>query len=650
MFVRDLELDPKNDFSPVVQLLARDGKMREVSLRAGRVQSAKFLHIRGACLELLERDRFALVQSGRQIEHRLTMRSQANSRPPLKVAVLGQSNLGLLRKEILSKLKEYIPDRNVEVYTPPFDQTRKELLLADSTLKEFKPDFTLFIDRAEDLFKVNSLEELPERASRGQLLDQLDHYLDLAEEFARTNGGHCFVASFVRLSNPVLGNADLFSDNGTAGLIDEMNRLLFQRCRDTGPLRVLDMSRVVASLPGYAFDPRLWYIGRFPFSQPFTERLAAAFTGLVLATTGRTARLVVVDLDNTLWGGVVGEDGISGIQLGGDYPGNAYAGFQKCLRMLASRGIALAVASKNDEDLALQVISQHPEMVLTTDDIVAHRINWLPKWQNVADMAEELNLGLRNVMFIDDNPAEREHMRQQLPMVRVLELPDDPALFTSTLLVDPYIEAISITEEDKKRVRSYQARNLVEKERTKFERVEEFYASLQPRVYIIPVDRYTMARAVQLISKTTQFNTTTPQYSQTELEAMLADDGISIRIMGYEDRFSERENIGLVIVRWHAPRPSSANIDAFLMSCRVLGRGVEAGVLSWVAEEAPRRGISEIVGRIIPTPRNTPARSLYRDNGFTPSGDTGWWRLDLMEKALTKHTWLTLSIPDLVRG
>jgi FkbH-like protein len=151
-----------------------------------------------------------------------------------------------------------------------------------------------------------------------------------------------------------------------------------------------------------------------------------------------------------------------------------------------------------------------------------------------------------------------------------------------------------------------------------------------------------------LVSKTTQFNTTTPKYSQTELEAMLADSGISMRIIGYEDRFSERENIGLVLVRWDAPKPGSASIDTFLMSCRVLGRGVEAGVLSWVAEEARRRGSLEVLGQIILTPRNTPARSLYQENGFTPLGDSGWWRLDLGEKSVPRPAWLTLSAPALV--
>jgi FkbH-like protein len=650
MFVRDLEADCRNDFYPIVQSLAQDGKLREIALGSGLVRSAKVLHIREAALKLLGKDPFALVQNGRQIEHRINMRLQANSLPPLKLVVLGQSNLELLGKEILGECIEHIPDRNIEIYAPPFDQTRKELMLADSALKEFKPDFTLFIDRAEDLLGGGSLEELVERVGRDRLIEQFEQYMALAEEFARTNGGQCFVASFARLSNPALGNADLLGNNGVAGLIDEMNQRLFQRCNNGGPLHVLDISRVLVSFSGFAVDPRLWYFGRFPFSQEFNERLATAFTGLVLAATGRTSRLIVLDLDNTLWGGVVGEDGINGIQLGGDYPGNAYSGFQKCLRSLASRGIALAIASKNDEDLGLQVIRQHPEMDLTMDGIVGHRINWLPKWQNVVEIAEELNLSLRNVMFIDDNPVEREHIRQQLPMVRVLELPDDPALFTSTLLNDPYIETLGITEEDKKRVRSYQARRLAEEEMTTFERVEDFYASLHPNVSLIPVDEHTMARAVQLISKTTQFNTTTPQYSQTDLEAMLADEGISICIIGYEDRYSERENIGLVIVRWNTPRPDSANIDTFLMSCRVLGRGVEPGVLSWVADESRRRRILEITGQIIQSPRNTPARSLYLDNGFTYLSDTGWWQLGLGEKSLPKPAWLTLSDPILLEN
>ena len=640
MFVRELIVDAQNDFTAAVDWMENGQHISKALLGPGLVQSAHCSDVRNACTTLLTANPYALVQQPRRVEYAVAMRSQADATAPIKVAVLGSSNVEFLKTAILSSLREYIDDRHVEVYAAPFGRALREMALSQSELTEFKPDFVFFMDRAEDLFNIGRLEELLAKDDTVQILEER---LDVLESFARSNGGWFFVASFARVGQPVLSNVDLLSEQGTARLIGELNDRIVARCDASGPLHLVDMERLAATFTGGpVFDARLWHLGRFPYSKPFSSYVAETIAGLVMAATGRTSRLLVLDLDNTLWGGLVGEDGIEGLQIGGDYPGNAFADFQRCLKLLALRGIALAVASKNDEDLAIQVIDKHPEMVLRSDDFAAYRINWGQKWQSIEEIADELNLGLRNVLFIDDNPVEREHVRQQLPMVTVLEMPDDPALFAHTLLTSPYLESVGITAEDKTRTRNYLGRRKAEQTRTQYERMDDFYASLNSQLTLVHVDPTNMSRAVQLINKTTQFNTTTRVYSQTDVEALLGDADASVVVLGYEDRFTEYENIGVLIARWHNPDNTTAAIDSFLMSCRVLGRGVESGVLAWVAEQAQQRSINRIVGDIIPTVRNKPAQSLFADHGFVNSGGNTW-ELSLADSKLDWPHWLRMA-------
>jgi FkbH-like protein len=363
-----------------------------------------------------------------------------------------------------------------------------------------------------------------------------------------------------------------------------------------------------------------------PFSASFTRSLARAWWALALAATGRGARVVVLDLDGTLWGGVLGEDGISGIELGGDHPGNAYASFQRALLRLRRRGLLLAVASKNDEPLVLQALTDHPEMVLGRNDFAAMRVNWDAKPDNVAAIAAELGFATEQLLFIDDNPVERERMRAERPEVEVLDLPEDPSEFVDALLGHPALQALEVTDADRRRADDYRARSKVEERRAEFGRVEDFLASLRLEVELQALDDGNVARAAQLMQKTNQFNTTTRRYTAGDLQDIARGVDADVFVIAARDRFSERENVGVLVVRWGTPSADDVYIDDLLLSCRILGRGVETAVLDWLDTESTRRGLRHIVGDVEATPRNDPAQSVFPEHGFESVGDGRWAR------------------------
>lgn len=635
MFVRRLDTAVENDFGPLLRQLRTTGQIRSIPFGAGRVESIGCRDLATACRALLAQDATALVRDPPLLQHKLQKLSRDSQ--PLRIALLGQANLELIRKPLLQASDEFSPERPVEFYSAPFGQLYQEILSPESALRSFAADASIFVDRLEDVFHVESLDEL---AGRDDLDAIFDRHLDMIRSYSAHASGRVFVQSFAGAQAAGGGAFDACDPDGAAAQLAHFNARLRTALAELPEITLFDLAQ--AALAGDAapiYDPRLWHLGRFPFSDRFSRFLTRRYWGMVLAATGQTVRLIALDLDGTLWGGVLGEDGPGGVQLGGDFPGNAYRSFQKSLQRLSQRGVALAVCSKNDEPHALAAIRQLPEMALRETDFVAHRINWRQKWQNLAELAEELNIGLEHVMFIDDNPAERELMRRKLPAVKVLELPDDPALFVSTLLDSPYLECVSLTAEDRRRAELYRTRYRLERQRDEFERPEDFYAWLQSRLHLAPLDQGNASRAEQLVQKTNQFNATSRRHTRRALEEMQAA-GAGVYVIGLTDRFSARENVGVLVVHWPNEPDGAAEIDTLLLSCRVLGRGLETGVLAWLCGEAARRSVRQIVGRIVETERNAPIRSLYREHGFEPAGAEGEWRLNLEGNAVPAPEWI----------
>jgi FkbH-like protein len=534
----------------------------------------------------------------------------------LRAAVLGSANVRVLRAAFMGEAAELLPDRKVETSEVPYGQLRQELLDPNSSLRRWRPDLAVFCDRLEDLVARPRLDGV----APSQIETAVREYAELLAAFHSANDGWVIVHRFARCHR----SAEAAGGQAAFALVDEMNGVLAEGLATLPQVLWVDVAAEAAAAPLAACDPMLWHLGRMPFSEVFSQRLARRWMGLTLAMLGKTARVVVLDLDNTLWGGVLGEDGLSGIRIGGDYPGNAYTTFQRALKTLPGRGIGLAVCSRNDRDLALQALKTHSAMLIRPADLVATRIDWRPKWENVREIAEELNLGLESLLFVDDNPIEREQIRLKLPEVKILDLPASPAFFAEALADCPWLESAGLTAEDAGRVRNYQTQRKVREERQAAASLDEFYAGLGMQLYLQPLADSNLARAVQLSQKTNQFNTTTRRYDQRTLSQLVATGG-DVVVVGLEDRHLQFENIGLIILR---PDPSEAKrgvVDCYLLSCRVLGRGLETAVLKWAVRRAAHRGWTTLSGAVTETPRNTPVRSVFADAGFEAAVAPGEW-------------------------
>ncbi len=377
---------------------------------------------------------------------------------------------------------------------------------------------------------------------------------------------------------------------------------------------VFDLDRIVR-MNGWnvLFDVRMDYLTKSPFSGEGLKIVAEELGHLLKTMTSPSKKCIVLDLDNTLWGGVVGEEGMKGIVLNDDGPGKAYYDFQQELKNLSQRGILLAIASKNNFDDALEIIDSHPKMVLRKKDFAAMRINWTDKAANIASIAQELNLGLNSFLYIDDSAQERSWISQALPEVEVVELPGDPACFTEALCKVASLDTLHVTVEDKKRSKDYQQASERQQSQKLYATYEEYLDSLQMEAIIKAVDDETLPRIVQLINKTNQFNLTTLRRSEAEINRMMKDRQYQILHLSVKDRFGDYGIVGVAIVK----KNDIALIDTFLLSCRVLSRGAEtaflAGIVKFVREEWECSGLE---GQYVPTAKNSQTADFYPQHGF----------------------------------
>lgn len=365
------------------------------------------------------------------------------------------------------------------------------------------------------------------------------------------------------------------------------------------------------------FDDRGWYMAKMPFSPAALPLLATQTAATLAARLGFSRRCIVLDLDNTLWGGVIGDDGLEGITLGGGMAGEAFQDFQTALKDLTRRGILLAVCSKNDPEVALSPFREHPEMILKEEDIAAFVANWQPKSENIRAISETLSLGLDSFVFLDDNPYERAEVRRALPQVDVPPLPEDPTGYRRALEAYPFLEPAAFTSADRERAGQYRARARAIALQATAGSLEEYQASLAMEAEFGAVEGVVKPRVVQLLNKTNQFNVTTIRRNQAELEAFLARPGAHGVWVRLRDKFADH---GLIAVALAEVREGAFEIDTLLMSCRVLGRGVEEVLVAELARIAEKEGCAELVGRYRSTERNGMVAELFPRLGFAADG------------------------------
>lgn len=394
--------------------------------------------------------------------------------------------------------------------------------------------------------------------------------------------------------------------------VEDFNTHIITLAAEKRNVRVIDFTDFTSRYKKSELsDWKYYFTSQLALSAKLAADFKSWFAGVQNQIALRRKKCIVLDLDGTLWGGVLGEDGIEGIKIGGDYPGKAFLYFQKALAELSKSGVILAVCSKNNEADVKECWQKNPYNIINESYISAHRINWSNKADNIREIAAELNIGLDSLVFVDDNPTERELVRQSLPMVDVPEFPEQPynlPLFVDSL-IEKYFKVYALTDEDKKKTEEYKANARRASEQGKFADMESFIRSLKIRLTIQAANKMNISRIAQMTQKTNQFNLTTRRYIEGELNAMLSD-GANIWCLSVSDRFGDSGITGCVIVK-------GGVIDELLLSCRILGKGIENEFLARVLGLLKSGGLSWLEAEYIPTAKNAQVKDFYESNGFT---------------------------------
>ena len=507
----------------------------------------------------------------------------------------------------------------LEVKSVPYGTFMQEAMDAESETNTGNNDFiVLALDYRAFGFQATTgdLER-----SQQQIDEALQTVLGLVTAIRRQGGASVVLQTLAAPAQTFFGSLDQQLPGTLQWLIAHFN-IRLRALHEPGTL-LFDVAALAASYGlNQWHDASQWVVGKFPFAHAAVPLYAEHLSRVLMAARGKAKKCLVLDLDNTLWGGVIGDDGMDAIVLGQGSPvGEAHLSVQETALALRARGVVLAVSSKNEEKLARQVFRQHPDMLLREEHIAVFQANWQDKASNLRAIAHSLNLGIDALVLLDDNPAERQQVRLELPGVGVPELPEGPEFFPSTLLAAGYFDAISYTEDDQNRAGQYQANAARAAILGTTTDLGAYLESLQMQVHISPFNAVGRARIVQLINKTNQFNLTTRRYSDGDVEAFESDPKIYGRQIRLKDRFGDNGMVSVILCK-----PQGSNcwlIDTWLMSCRVLNRGLERQVLNAIMTDAARAGIEQVVGQYRPTEKNGLVKDHYSRLGFsvTPNGD-----------------------------
>lgn len=549
---------------------------------------------------------------------------------PIRLAVLGSSTVEHLLPSI--KVAAARHDLWVDTYVTPFGQYWQEIEQPNSGLTEFRPNFALLALDAAHM--VAGVADTKSRHERDEFIDRaLARLRKLWSLLKDKRDCDVIQQSLLPVLPRLVGSNEHRSFQSPANAVSIFNHRL-REVADAEEVDVLAIEQPVEAYGvGSLFDPSLWHCAKqevAPSAAPVYGELVAR---ILAARSGKSCKCLVLDLDNTLWGGTIGEDGLHGIVLGAGSPsGEAYTAFQRYIKSLGQRGVILAVCSKNHDANGRAPFLEHPEMVLRDTDIAAFAINWEDKPSNLRALARQLNIGLDSMVFVDDTPFERDIVRRELPMVRVPEMPDDPAQYTGCISLAGYFEQTHLTEEDFNRGRAYQDNARRAELLADSTDLEGYLRSLQMELHYGGFDAVNRPRITQLINKTNQFNLTTRRYSEAQVEQFASDSTVVAVHLRLIDRLGDSGIIG-VIIAVPGDSPTELVVDTWLMSCRVLGRQVEDASMNILADMASRRGARSLSGRFIPTAKNSMVAQHYARLGFAavPGGGEPEtrWRMDL---------------------
>jgi FkbH-like protein len=557
-----------------------------------------------------------LLSSLRKKAHARNLAKPDAPAKKLRLAIVGGYSLYPLH-ELIEHLCE-MENHPVELWQGDYDNYISEIMDDESELYSFKPHVVFMLPAERRCTYTGKLTDLRE-LQQAEAQRVVDAVLELARQVNAKTGAEVITTNFLPPARHDLG---AFRSR-TLGSDWNFRKWVNLELGLAAPsyLHICDWSFLALRHGGLkARDERAWFESKQPCSPALLVELAREVTHLIVSLKRAPKKVLVLDLDNTLWGGVVADDGLEGIELGDTSPrGEAFKAFQKYIVSLKQRGVLLAVCSKNDLAKAAEPFEKHPDMVLKMDDVVSFKANWEPKSENIRAMAQELNLGLDSFVFVDDNPAEIEIVRQFVPEVTTILLGPDPSDYVAQLADSRLFEPRSITTEDAERTSQYRSDAQRQALAATVTDMASYLESLQMEAVISEFAPVDVPRLSQLINKSNQFNLTTHRRSEAEVIAVMNDKnfiGYSVRL---KDRFGDHGLISIVIGE---KAGETMKVDTWLMSCRVLKRGVEEIVLNELVRLAKLNLCQSLLGTYLPTPKNEMVRDFYGKMGFTLTSES----------------------------
>ena len=561
-------------------------------------------------------DYFELIKEAKRLDPTCCART-------IRLALLGDcatQHLGALLRVLLHR-----NGIDVVLHEAEYDTIEIEAFNPTSALHAFKPEFVVLVNSTEKV-KARFYDHGEDKSAlASQIVDRL---ASIWEALVAHGAKYVIQSTYVLPHERLFGNYDNKVPTSLYGVLQKINSGLIERARTRKDVLVND----VDYLAGYVgrkhwVDEKLWALAKYPCALEFLPVLAQNIVDVVVASLGVGLKCLVLDLDNTLWGGVIGDDGLDGIRIGHLGDGEAFHAMQSFLREMKRRGVLLAVCSKNDAETALRPFREHPDMLLREEDFAVFVANWDNKVDNIRSIQSVLNIDFSAMAFLDDNPFERSLVRRFLPEVVVPELPEDPVGYIKALSELNLFETTTHSEVDRQRTDLYRDQARRDVERLSFSNVADYLRSLEMKANRARFDAFNLPRIAQLIQRSNQFNLTTRRYSEVECQSFMEDpDAWFPFSVSLRDKFGDS---GLVLVAICRLSTDAVEIDSFLMSCRVLQRGVEQLAMNTILEKARLLGSRRVTGRYIPTAKNGMVRDFYRDFGFrktreSPDGGTEW--------------------------
>ncbi|MFH8344269.1 HAD-IIIC family phosphatase [Streptomyces sp. NPDC018045] len=554
-------------------------------------------------------DPAALRRAGRALAG---LADPAGELRPVRVAVVADCTVGAFEPMLRAGLvgAGALP----EIVTAPYGAF--DLTLATGG---FDPDcdvLSCLLD--ESYFLPGDLDHAEPGTAAGHLTERLEHLRGLVTAALATTH-----ATLVLHTVPLPGNVrdSVLSRRARGELTRLWYRLnlgLLELAEASPQIEVVDLAGLLGDVAAPARDDRLHSYADLPYTDAALLVLAREVRRIAQARLGLSKKVLALDLDNTLWGGVLGEVGAEGVALGGLYPGKAYKELQRAAHRLREQGVVLVLASKNDEEPVRRALLEHPEAVLRPDDFSVLVVNWESKAANLTQATRALGLGLSSVVFMDDSPFERGAVEAQLPEVTVVDAGGDPAGLVTSLVRHGWFDVPELTGTDRKRPELYRARSLRSDFSGGFSSAEDYLKALDLKVTVEPVTRFTAPRAAQLAARTNQFNLTGVRFDEAATVAMLTDPACLVASVSVRDRFGDE---GMVGAAWVARDADAWHVRNLVLSCRVLGRGVEFAVAGWLARQAREAAVPRLTGAFVPSAKNAVAAAFWEKAGFVPAGE-----------------------------